>query len=81
MQKTVAVNDAGFRIGEDHQNAKLTDRDIDLIRHLHEKDGLSYNTLAEKFDVGKSTIAMICRYERRNQHPERFKKVHVPADV
>lgn len=80
MQKTVAVNDAGQRIGEDHPNAKLTDRDIDLIRHLHEKDGLSYAVLAEKFEVGKSTIQMICQYRRRAQSVSRFKKVHVPTD-
>lgn len=81
MQKTVAVNDAGFRIGEDHQNAKLTDRDIDLIRHLHEKDGLSYGVLAEKFEVSKGTIAKICRYERRAQYACRFKEVPVLGDV
>lgn len=77
MQKTVAVNDAGRRIGEDHQNARLTDRDIDLIRQLHEKDGLSYRELADKFEVSKSTIQMICQYKRRVQYPAKFKKVHV----
>ena len=52
MQKTVAVNDAGLRIGEDHPNAKLTDAEVERIRSLHE-DGMSYDTLAEKFEVSK----------------------------
>ncbi len=81
MQKTVAVNERGKQIGEDHPNAKLTDRDIDLIRHLHEKDGLSYATLAEKFEVNKSAIAKICRYERRAQSASRFKKVPVSGSA
>lgn len=36
MQKTVAVNEAGLRIGEDHPNAKLTDGEVERIRSLHE---------------------------------------------
>ena len=34
MQKTVAVNEAGLRIGEDHPNAKLTDGEVEMIRQL-----------------------------------------------
>jgi DNA invertase Pin-like site-specific DNA recombinase len=77
MQKTVAVNDAGLRIGEDHPNSKLTDAEVELIRSLHES-GMSYATLAEKFEVSRWTIGRICRYERRGQIPARFKAVHVP---
>ena len=76
MQKTVAVNDAGLRIGEDHPNAKLTDAEVERIRSLHE-DGMSYGALAEKFEVSRWAIGRICRYERRAQTPGRFKNVHV----
>ncbi|MDD5176277.1 MAG: hypothetical protein PHQ05_07650 [Sterolibacterium sp.] len=76
MQKTVAVNDAGLRIGEDHPNAKLTDAEVERIRSLHE-DGMSYDALAEKFEVSKWAIGRICRYERRAQTPANFKSVHV----
>lgn len=79
MQKTVAVNDAGLRIGEDHPNAKLTDAEVELIRQLHE-EGVSYETLARKFEVSKWAVGRICRYERRAQTPATFKKVHVPDD-
>ena len=33
MQKTVDVNEAGLRIGEDHPNAKLTDGEVEMIRY------------------------------------------------
>lgn len=64
MVRVVAVNERGLRLGEDHQNARLTNCEVDAIRDLYDQ-GLSYRTLAEKFDVSKSTIAMIVRCERR----------------
>ncbi len=79
MQKTVAVNEAGLRIGEDHPNAKLTDAEVERIRTLHEDYGMSYSTLAEKFEISKGAIAKICRYERRGQPVANFKKVPVPV--
>lgn len=66
MRKVVAVNERGLRIGEDHQRAKLTNAEVDMIRRLH-AEGLSYRTLAEKYEVSKRTIAAICRYERRSE--------------
>lgn len=80
MQKTVAVNDAGLRVGEDHPNAKLTDAEVERIRELHEVEGLSYSVLAEKFEQSKGAIAKICKYERRAQTAVRVKKVAVLVD-
>ncbi len=79
MQRTITVNEAGLRIGEDHPGAKLTNAEVEAIRQLHES-GLSYAALAEKFDVSKWTIGRICRYERRNQIPYRTKTVHLPLN-
>ena len=76
MKKVVAINDRGLRLGEDHQNATLTNCEVEMIRELH-REGLSYKTLATKFDVSKSTIAMICRYERRGDTATTWKTVHV----
>lgn len=73
--RKVAVNEEGLRIGEDHPNANLSDADVDLIRDLHEEDGLTYETLAEKFEVSKWAIGRICRYERRAQTPSSHKRV------
>ncbi len=76
MKKTVAVNDRGLRIGESHHNARLTDAEVEMIRELH-GEGLSYKTLAMKFEVSKSLVAAICRFERRGQMVDRWKVVHV----
>lgn len=74
--KTVAVNERGLRIGEDHPNAKLTDAEVETIRTLH-AEGMSYRLIAEKFEVAKGAIAKICRYERRCQYAVDFKTVPV----
>lgn len=77
--RIVQVNERGLRIGEDHQHARLTDAECEMIRRLHE-EGLSYKRLAEKFEVGKSTIADIVKFRRRGQHPSDWRKVPVRVD-
>lgn len=49
MNKRVAVNAGGRRVGETHQRAKLTDADVIMIIELHEA-GLGYRQIAKKFD-------------------------------
>jgi antitoxin component HigA of HigAB toxin-antitoxin module len=73
--KLVGISEFGSRVGETHHRAKLTDHDVDLIRELREDHGLTYQCLAEKFECSKSTIRDICRYRRRWQRPDRWKKV------
>lgn len=73
-RRLVGVNERGYRLGQDHQHAKLTDAEAELIRELHE-DGLPYYALAEKFGVSKSAIGKICRYERRVQSAVSWKTV------
>ena len=79
MRAMVGVNEKGLRCGEDHQHAILTDAEVELMRTMHEADGWSYSRLAEKFEISKSAVAMICRYERRADVPVRYKAVHVPS--
>ena len=67
MTKKVPVNEKGYRIGQYHHNAVLTDTDVELVRILRERDGKPYGWLALKFEVPKSTIAAICQYKRRAQ--------------
>lgn len=76
MKKVVAINGRGLRIGEDHQNAKLTNEEVERIRELN-RDGMGYGTLAEKFEVSKSAVAAICRYERRADAATMWRWVHV----
>lgn len=73
MQR-VAINEAGLRIGEDHQNAKLTNAEVDQIRALNES-GIGYRRLAAMFEVSRSTIAMIVRCERRAQSPADYRTI------
>ena len=75
-KKQVAVNAAGYRIGEGHHRAKLTEEDIDLILYLRD-EGLSYACIAGKFDdgmtVSKSTVRDICQGRIRAQMADRYK--------
>lgn len=50
--------------GQLHHRAKLTDRDVELIRQLHE-EGMTYATISLKFDVSRGTVGRLCRFERR----------------
>lgn len=76
MRVLVRVNESGFRVGEDHHNAKLTDGEVELMRSLHE-GGMTYKTLGEKFGISRHASGRICRYERRGQTVARIKEVHV----
>lgn len=55
----------GRRLGEDHQNAILSNHEIEQLRRLREDDGLTYDKLADKFEISKSAVAKICQYNRR----------------
>lgn len=73
--RLVKVNDRGLRVGEDHQHAKLTDHEVELMRHLHEVDKVGYRRLAKMFDLSKTTVRNICNYRWRCQTVVGFRKV------
>ncbi len=75
-QVTIACNDAGVRIGESHQNAKLTDREVDTIRDLYDS-GIGYRRLSAMFEVSKTAIRLIVKCERRAQCATRFRTINV----
>lgn len=75
-KRIVGVNARGWRVGQDHHGAKLTDAEVELIRELRD-EGWTYACLAEKFETSKDTIAAICTYRRRGEMPVRFKAVCV----
>ena len=75
----VAVNELGYRIGASHHNARIPDETIDQIRDMHEGQGISYDRLAVIFQLQKSCIQKICKYERRAQTPQRWKTVKTQA--
>ena len=80
MRKTIAVNESGYRLGEDHHHARLSNEQVDRIRDLHEEHGLSYTQLAAMYSVSKSSIADICQYRRRAQTPFGYKTLNVEED-
>lgn len=57
-------NPKGYRIGESHHRAKLSDDDVRLIREL-DREGLSYAEIAEKFEASQWTIRDIATYRTR----------------
>lgn len=66
MRRTVAVNERGLRIGEDHQCAKLTNAEVELMLELREA-GWSYRRLAVAFEVSKSHARYIVKGRWRSQ--------------
>lgn len=77
MRKSVAINESGYRLGEDHHHARLNNEQVDRIRDLHEEHGLTYTQLAKMYGVSKSAIAGICQYRRRAQTPFGYKTLVV----
>ena len=74
----VGVNDRGLRVGQDHQNAEVTDAEVELLLALR-AEGWSYAALAVKFEVSKSTVRDWCTGRRRAQVAARFRVVRVPG--
>ena len=71
----VAVNEQGYRIGASHHNARIPDDVIDKIRDMHEDEGIGYRKIAKALGLSKNFVAKVCRYERRAQTPDRWKRV------
>lgn len=76
MQKLVAVNENGNRIGQEHPGAKLTDAEVAVMLELRD-EGFSYAWLAAKFEVSKSCARWICTGRNRNQLAARTVRVSV----
>lgn len=43
----------------------LTDREVELVRHLHEVERWGYGRIARKMGKHKNTIQKYCNYSRR----------------
>lgn len=72
--RTVQINDAGLRIGEDHPKAVLTDRDVMLFFQMR-AEGMGYRRLAAIFEISKSHARNICKGRARCQTATRSKEV------
>lgn len=74
MMMTIAVNERGLRIGQDHHNARYSDREILHVLEMRD-EGKSYGFIATVMDMPKSTVACICKATRRCQIAVAWKKV------
>lgn len=54
----------GPRRGERHPHARLTDREVEIVRQFCE-EGVPYRRIAEKMEIGYDTVKSICTYRRR----------------
>lgn len=76
----VALNESGREIGEGHPRAKLSDRDVELMRTLHEAfpvghpEHVGYRRLAAKFECSREQCRDICNYKFRAQTAARHKR-------
>ena len=76
----VSVNERGYRIGEDHQRAKITNHEVDLILELN-MAGFGYKRIAQKFDIGVRTVRDIIHGKRRAQTVAGWKFVVIERQV
>jgi hypothetical protein len=74
----IKLSDRGLRIGESHGRAKLTDRDVELLRQLRDQ-GWSLTHLAEKFDLSRRHVLRICSHRQRATTVARLKVVTLPT--
>jgi hypothetical protein len=56
----------GWRVGETHHNAKLTDHDVELIRLLRD-GGMKLKEIAKKFECTIECVRLIVNYKSRIQ--------------
>lgn len=76
MQKTIAVNEFGLRIGESHQNARYSDREIRHVLEMRD-EGKSYGFIATVMEMPKSTVASICKATRRCQVAAAYRTIKI----
>ncbi len=61
----IARTHQGYRCGEGHQRAKLTDQQVADLRELHQNHSWGYRRLAQHFGCGTSTARDIATYRTR----------------
>lgn len=77
----VATNDRGLRIGEGHQRAKLTDREIEEMRDLHEAGVFNCPELGQLYGVCRWYAWQVVKYVKRVQTAAGHRAVRLSDDV
>lgn len=61
-----SLKEGRYRKNEGHQNAKLTDKDVEHIKY-HRTQGAKLKDLAKSYGVSVANISLICNGKRRNK--------------
>lgn len=64
MNLPVKRADNGYRIGDSHHNAKLTDHEIELARQLR-AEGMAVAEIARKLGISKGYASKVLRHLHR----------------
>ena len=62
----ISYNEQGYRVGQGHHNAKLTDQRVEELISDRDK-GMTYLQIARKYGLSKSGVAGIISGRRRSQ--------------
>lgn len=74
------TNFRGYRIGESHPNAKLSDAEVARIRALHETRNFGYLKIARLLKIPLGSVKAICRYESRGTQATGTKAVKIDIE-
>lgn len=72
MDQKIATNERGNPVGQDHYRAKSTDREVEMVRALHE-GGMSYGRIAKLMECSKATVRDWVKGRRRNHQIVKWK--------
>lgn len=64
MELAIKRGANGYRIGDSHPRAELTDHEIELMRQLHDR-GLQPADLVRLFEVSKGYVSKVLNYRLR----------------
>jgi len=70
-RRLLAVNEKGYRLGEDHHRAKLTNHEVDLVLELL-ASGMSERLVAEKMEISRRTVRDYKAAKTRAQAPAEY---------
>lgn len=74
-KKVIGYGENGYRVGEGHQNVRISDEVVDDIRRMHEEEKLTPQQIADELGLNFYFVHNICHYRRRATTPVRFRRV------
>jgi hypothetical protein len=72
----IGTNFRGNRVGEYHQNTKISQDLVETLRNMHEAN-VGPKRLSEIYNLSIYTVKKILYFQRREQIPVRWKRVTI----